>query len=359
MERHSLPRRFAPGEDAAGRRSSQANLGTASGSCWGLVPTDSAPYLLSSPCVSPCETVVDRLLGPISQCGIVPVAVPMNDSNAAVRMVSSGICECGSPSSGYRPLAAVFAASWFILCMPDVSRTVQKLCKRNRAAADADALAERTAGSPGGESRRSAAWDNARFLLMVLVVCGHLGEPFLWQNAQPLASIGLWLNLWVMPSFVFVSGLWSPGHNPAARHYLSTFSIGLVYAVNQSLLIAVCILVPSLPITPAACDELLIGRSDCAEPVTGWSNLLSVNDLMSCWLKIIRSAHTRTPHGALVTRRCIESSMLPAGTVPTNVANVVLVLSDFVANTHPGLLDPAAAACHHVCLHPGFTQWLR
>lgn len=55
---------------------------------------------------------------------------------------------------------------------------------------------------------RISFFDNARFLLMVLVVFGHLLQPFTIQN-QWYNKLYLFIYTFHMPAFIFISGYFS------------------------------------------------------------------------------------------------------------------------------------------------------
>ena len=239
--------------------------------CDAVVAGNASPNGSHPACTSSCVTVDDPAAGAASMCSITAFTARNRTAPGGVSAVTNGVCNCyegGNNSTGVGNLLGGLAVVWIMLCLPDLARLASRHWKSRQQQPAAD---ERPAADDAG---RSAGWDNAKFILMICVVCGHAGEPFLALSTQPLASMGLWLNMWVMPAFVFVTGFFSPAV-PTPRHHLGTMGIGLTYVLNQSMLVALCILIPQLPITPVACIEIMIGRITCAEPVVGWSNVVT------------------------------------------------------------------------------------
>src|SRR4029077_11373781 len=69
------------------------------------------------------------------------------------------------------------------------------------------------AGAPGGgpaaegtAKERDSVIDNARFILIVLVVLGHFLTTM--QGSPALDVLYAWIYMFHMPAFVFLSGLW-------------------------------------------------------------------------------------------------------------------------------------------------------
>ncbi len=63
---------------------------------------------------------------------------------------------------------------------------------------------------------RVAKWDNTKAFLMILVVLGHAIAAFIDQS-QILSNIYLWLTVFHMPLFMFLTGLFSKGFVEAPR----------------------------------------------------------------------------------------------------------------------------------------------
>ena len=55
---------------------------------------------------------------------------------------------------------------------------------------------------------RVAKWDNVKFLLILLVVVGHVADLYT-KNSHVLAAIRFYIYIFHMPAFIFVSGLMS------------------------------------------------------------------------------------------------------------------------------------------------------
>ncbi len=58
------------------------------------------------------------------------------------------------------------------------------------------------------KSNRIAVWDNVKFILIFLVVLGHVMGIFTESNMY-LGKYYLYLYVFHMPAFIFVSGLFS------------------------------------------------------------------------------------------------------------------------------------------------------
>ncbi|MFC7327615.1 acyltransferase family protein [Marinactinospora rubrisoli] len=83
--------------------------------------------------------------------------------------------------------------------------------------AAASAAANTGGGPPGGApaKRRDALLDNAKFLLIVLVVIGHVISPA--SDTRLASAIYFWIYLFHMPAFVLICGYLSKSFDGSAR----------------------------------------------------------------------------------------------------------------------------------------------
>eukprot|EP01051_Picozoa_sp_SAG22_P016061 SAG22_NODE_2196_length_2852_cov_4.193244_3_plen_395_part_00 len=292
-------------------------------------------YNGSKACTGPCAAVTQGPLiaeygGGVSVCAIDPFRA---GGSPDAPWVTEGICECSSsrstgPISYFLCGAALVAV---VFGLPDISIRWQRWrdgrSRRNDGGSSTggtdleggDRLAgPQLAALAGPPAARSAGMDHMKFLLMVSVVMGHAGVPFLEISAQPAASMGEWLNMWVMPAFVFVAGCFFPPQ-PTPRHHMQTFGIGLTYVLSQWLLVVACMLVPQLPITSVACIEILIGRN--GEPCLVLLLLLLLLQLLLLLLllKSLSIFHLSRPP-SLRTADLLGDCIAAANTPPALVA---------------------------------------
>src|SRR5690625_7357700 len=57
---------------------------------------------------------------------------------------------------------------------------------------------------------REAYFDNAKLLLIFLVVFGHMIQPFI-DGSRPLNTLYMWIYTFHMPAFIFLSGFFAKG----------------------------------------------------------------------------------------------------------------------------------------------------
>ena len=74
--------------------------------------------------------------------------------------------------------------------------------------APADAQSDRSAPArPAATARpRVLLWDNAKYVLTHFVVFNHLAEPFEMYKMEPAYTQVPWIEMFLMPTFIFMSG---------------------------------------------------------------------------------------------------------------------------------------------------------
>ncbi|MBE9498737.1 acyltransferase family protein [Streptomyces sp. GKU 257-1] len=79
-------------------------------------------------------------------------------------------------------------------------------------AADADSAADTGSAADGtGRPARDPFLDNAKFLLIVLVVIGHSWPMGLVEGSRTVKAGYLWISSFHMPAFILLSGYFSRG----------------------------------------------------------------------------------------------------------------------------------------------------
>ena len=82
--------------------------------------------------------------------------------------------------------------------------------------------------------KRSLYFDNAKFILIFLVVFGHVISP-LKENNDVLFSLYSFIFLFHMPAFIFISGYFSKGYNKKGYFMKVAKKILLPYLIFQAL----------------------------------------------------------------------------------------------------------------------------
>ncbi|HLR08464.1 MAG TPA: acyltransferase family protein [Bacillota bacterium] len=59
--------------------------------------------------------------------------------------------------------------------------------------------------------KRNAYFDNARLILIFLVVFGHMIQPFI-ENSSHLNTLYMWIYTFHMPAFIFIAGFFARGY---------------------------------------------------------------------------------------------------------------------------------------------------
>ena len=50
-------------------------------------------------------------------------------------------------------------------------------------------------------------WDNVKFIMILLVVVGHITEKMVYSGCMDIASINLFIYSFHMPMFIFIFGI--------------------------------------------------------------------------------------------------------------------------------------------------------
>ncbi|KFN92323.1 membrane protein [Tetragenococcus muriaticus PMC-11-5] len=69
--------------------------------------------------------------------------------------------------------------------------------------------------------KRDPYFDNAKFLLMILVVFGHMMQPFI-ENEQWNHDLYYTIFSFHMPAFIFISGFFAKSFDPQKRAPVAT-----------------------------------------------------------------------------------------------------------------------------------------
>ncbi|WP_249038034.1 acyltransferase family protein [Tetragenococcus halophilus] len=69
------------------------------------------------------------------------------------------------------------------------------------------------------EKKRDPYFDNAKFLLMILVVFGHMMQPFI-ENEQWNHDLYYTIFAFHMPAFIFISGFFAKSFDPQKKRLL-------------------------------------------------------------------------------------------------------------------------------------------
>lgn len=91
-------------------------------------------------------------------------------------------------------------------------------------------------GSMKGISERDAFWDNAKFLLIVLVVAGHFLEPFRDPDYFWPRYLFTVIYTFHMPAFIFISGLFSKSVISGKRFRLERVITFLILYVSYKII---------------------------------------------------------------------------------------------------------------------------